>query len=125
MSAIDLGAAAYSVRIMRNRCHKREAKLEAGVDFLASLGAHACSKSEKKREQFRDAYIGQLKKVKCGKGEGVIACKLLPVYELVCSKHRKIKEALQKATYFYLRRCSKFSLSDFFFFLYIGCMKYI
>ena len=110
VSAIDLGAAAYSIRIMRGRCCKRNAKLEAGVDFLASLGAQACSKLEKKREQFRDASIGQLKRVKCGKGEGVIAYKLLPVFELVCSEHQKIKEALQKATYFYLKRCSKFFL---------------
>ena len=107
VSAIDLGAAAYSISIIRRRCCKRIAKLEAGVENLAGGGGGMSSNSERNQERVRDHCIGNLKAVEYGRGEGVIGYELLPVFKLICSEHVKIQEAVQRAIQFYLRRCSK------------------
>lgn len=108
ISAIDLGAAAYSISIVRSHCCKKTAKVEAGVEYLAGLGGGMSSKSERKQERSRDHFIGQLESVECGRGEGVIGYELLPVFKLICYEHEGIKKAIQKAIQFYLKRCSKF-----------------
>ena len=54
ISAVDLGAAAYTTSVVKRRCRKKAGKLEAGTDFVAGLGAGYCTKSEAKQERIKE-----------------------------------------------------------------------
>ena len=109
VSGIDLGAAVYSVSTSKEKLRKKALKGEAGVEYLAGLGAGAEAKKEKKHRQKQRHTIGKMDQLKRGTGEAVIGYSILPLFTLVCDEHREVKRVLQQAIKFYLDRSRKTS----------------
>lgn len=93
VSAIDLGAAVYSVSLLGKRKKTRGAHAGAGVDILAGIEAGARYTLEAMHKVSRRHRIGDIDNVKRASGEGVIGYKLLPIFTLINEKHRKGSDA--------------------------------
>ena len=107
VSTIELGALKYSLSVTKKCCCIRRTKGEAGVDYLAGVGAGACANRERNQAVKKVHCIGNMDEVHSGKGEAVIGYELSPIFWLVCHRHREIKRVLQRAIFYYLKRNSK------------------
>ncbi len=109
INGIDLGAAVYSVSVSRSAVRRTKLGGEIGVNELAGVGAGAASMQKNCCKQKRRFSIGQLERLRRGRGEGVLGYSLLPLFTLVCDERSETRKVLQQATMFYLdrnRKCS-------------------
>ena len=107
ISGIELGAAVYSLSVLKKKCRCKKIHKAAGVEYLAELGMGMESTQETTQKEKKKLSIGNMECVKRGEGEAVLGYDLLPIFTLVCNEHRKVKRVLQLAVKFYLDRSCK------------------
>lgn len=106
VSAISLGASVYSLTTATKNVLSVGVKGEVGTDMIAKGGLGLKRSKETANVTSNDYKIGDIETVeRRGKGEAVIGYDILPVYMLL--RQEKLKEALQKAIQYYLKRESE------------------
>lgn len=105
VSAINLGAAVYSVSTMSKTSLSVGAKAEIGTDLVATGGVGAKRSKERTTATSKDRHIGDIDIVERGKGEAVVGYEILPLFMLL--RNEQVKKLMQVATKCYLDRESK------------------
>lgn len=104
IQAVDLGAAKYSISTISKSRTSVGAGVEAGVDYIAGLGAKAKRSIRRSNKTSKHQLIGNIDSVCRGHGEDVVGFRIMPAFMLV--EKGAIKRVLQKATLLYLDRAS-------------------
>ena len=105
VSAIDLGAAIYSISNTQTTTSSKGAGATVSSEQIAGVGVKTKKSTEKTNKKSSDQRIGDLDKVTRGVGEAVVGYKLLPLFVLV--RKGEVKKILQKAIRLYLDRTSE------------------
>ena len=104
IQAIDLGAAKYSLSIIKKSKSSAAVGLEALVEDVGGGGTKAERKVENLNMVKADQMIGDIEHVSRNNGEQVVGVKIVPIFTLLTKG--AIKHVLQKAIVLYLHRAS-------------------